>query len=153
MIGFETLQNIGILWMVAGIILIILEVIIPGGFVVFIGISAMITGGLSYFEIIEKISIQYVFWAVSSLLLIIIFRRQVHKWFPALERYNPISDYTEMFGKEVEVICEVGPESEEGRVRFQGTTWKAKSREEVIPAGRRAKTVGKKNITLFITEE
>jgi membrane protein implicated in regulation of membrane protease activity len=145
-----TFQTIGLIWITAGIVLIILEVFVPGGFVIFIGISAVIVGVLSYLEVVENIKIQFVLWSLVSFVLILLFRSQVHKWFPALERYKPTTDHTEIIGEEVEVINTVSSDTEEGRVRFQGTTWKAKSKEETIPAGEKAKVVGIKNITLIV---
>ena len=149
----DTLQTAGFIWIIVGITLVLLEVIIPGGFVVFLGISAVITGLLAYFEFMVNFGVLFLFWAALSLFLILLFRSQVHKWFPSLERFKPTTEYTEMFEKEVEVVEDVGPDSDEGRVRFQGTTWKAMSREGNLTAGEKAKIIGKKNITLIVAKK
>ncbi|MDH5656787.1 MAG: NfeD family protein [Spirochaetia bacterium] len=150
MLEMMSMQTIGLIWIAVGVILIILEFIVPGGFVFFLGFSAVVVGGLSFFNVFDSVWMQFFTWAVFSLLLILILRSQVAKWFPALERYQPTTDYTEMYGKEVTVVSDVDTESEEGRVQFQGTSWKAKTKTGRIAAGEKAKIVGKQNITFII---
>ena len=142
---------IPILWLSGGILLILLEVVVPGAVLVFFGVSALITSFFIYAGIIASHTQAFLFWSAASLVLALFFRRYIHKWFPALERYSPVSEAAEFLWKETEVIADVFPDKDTGRVRFQGTTWNAKS-NKVIPAGSKAYIVGKKNITLFIDD-
>lgn len=137
-------------WLIGGILLILLEFVVPGAIVVFFGLGAILTAAAVYFRMVDAPGLQFVFWSVSSLVLILIFRRQVRLWFPSLERYKPADEATELLGTEVLVTQDVTPDSSEGRVRYQGTSWKARSTGGPIPAGSKAKIAGRKNIILYI---
>ena len=143
-------QNAFLYWITAGIFLIILEIVVPGAILVFFGAGAVLTGVILYFGFIEDPYFQLLFWSASSLLLILFFRRYLHLWFPALERYKPVVEADELIGKEAEVIEEINSKNDTGRIRYQGTSWKAKSLEGDFPAGSMVKIYGRKNITLLV---
>jgi len=139
------------IWIVLGVVLIVSEFFVPGLIVIFFGVSAVITGIVSYFGLIQGISLQFFFWAVLSFVLLILLRAQVKKWFPSLEAYEPANADRDMIGREVEVIEDVGDESNPGRIRYLGTSWKAASSGGVIRAGEKAKITGRDNLLLYIS--
>ena len=55
-----------------------------------------------------------------------------------------------MYGKEVDVVSDCDDKSDYGRIRYQGTSWPAKSIEGPIPAGSRAKLVYRDNVAWII---
>ncbi|MBE7438730.1 MAG: NfeD family protein [Spirochaetales bacterium] len=135
------------IWIFLGVALIVLEFIVPGLVVVFFGAAALIVAlfiSLGFFPAWQS---QIFVWAVLSLLLILALRRQFRHWFPSLEEIgHPEESLT---GEIVEVLEEI-PAGGEGRVRFQGTSWKARS-EQSIAAGEKVKITGRDNIILHVS--
>ncbi len=149
-------------WLVLGILLIALEVVVPGAVIVFFGVGALISGLLTWLELLPGVGAQLWCWLGSSMVLVLLFRRKIAGWFPALERYEPHPEMIESIGTEVPVLedvypagraAEFGVEENCGRVRFQGAAWKAsapESRTRPIYAGETAKIIDRKNLLLIV---
>ncbi|MCB1306676.1 MAG: NfeD family protein [Leptospiraceae bacterium] len=146
-------ETAGMIWMGLGVVLIISEFGIPGAVVIFLGMGAILTGGLAYVGLLPSLEMQFLFWAVSSLIFVILLRNQVKRLFPALERYSPANEDDIAIGRTVDVLKDVQPHNEDGRVRYQGTSWRARSLDRMIPTGDRAKIAGRENLLLLVTRD
>lgn len=142
-------QSIGFIWISAGIFMVIAELVIPGVFISFLGISAIITG-LVLFVFEMKFMHQIYFWAILSAVLIFFGGKFMEKIFPS---DKVVSDKIEdsYVGKIVKVTQKVTPE-QAGRVFFQGTEWNAKSIGSEIEAGEYARIYDKENLTFIINK-
>ncbi|MCB1168808.1 MAG: NfeD family protein [Leptospiraceae bacterium] len=140
-----------VVWFILGLALIVLEPVVPGLVIIFLGFGALLTGVVVFFDLIPGLAGQVFFWLISSGLLIALLREQVRKIFPSLEKSEG-SDESEYLDREVEVISLVDGQSDRGRVRFMGTTWKARCENpsEQIPSGSYAKIAGRDNLTLIV---
>lgn len=141
------------IWLGLGIALIVLEVVIPGLVSVFFGMAAVILSVAIFLGAPIPLSLQIMGWIVLSGVLILTLRKQVAKIFPALEYRGEISDQKEITGQWVQVIEDVYPDNDRGRVRYQGSTWIARSQGQVLRAGSDAYIVDRKNLTLVIDQE
>ncbi|MCK5883694.1 MAG: NfeD family protein [Bacteriovoracaceae bacterium] len=118
-----------IIWLILGAILMLLETVIPGGIVVFLGFAAIMVAGFVHFSIITSIPIAIITWFISSIFMMFVLRSFFMKFFEG-DSYKQIVDEDEdAIGSCVEVIEKILPH-EEGRVRFRNTTWGARSDEE-----------------------
>jgi membrane protein implicated in regulation of membrane protease activity len=70
-----------ILWLVAGVLLILAEFFAPGVIIVFFGIGAIFTSITTWFGWTPGLSSHAAMFAVSSLVLLFGLRRYVKKWF------------------------------------------------------------------------
>ena len=140
-----------LVWLSLGVALIVLEPFVPGLVVIFLGFGALLTSGVVFFDLIPGLTGQMFFWLISSGIMIGLLREQVRKIFPSLEKTEG-SDESEYLDREVEVVALADGKSDRGRVRFMGTTWKARCQEpsEQIPAGSFAKIAGRDNLTLIV---
>ena len=140
-----------LVWLIGGAALIVLEPFIPGLVVIFLGMGGLLTGILVFFGLLPGLTGQIFFWLISSGVLIAVLREQVRKIFPSLEK-SELSDENDYLDREVEVISPVDGKTDHGRVRFMGTTWKARAqnRDEQIPVGFFAKIAGRENLTLIV---
>ena len=144
-------ETMRIVWLVLGVALIILEIVIPGAVVVFFGIGAIITGIAAALGLVKSVGGQLFLWASTSLILVLLLRKQVSRFFPALESYKPYDEAEDMKGKIVDVLEEVRPDDESGRVRYQGASWKALTKGGTsLPAGSRARIVSRENLLLYV---
>lgn len=139
------------IWFAAGIVLLALEPVIPGLVVVFFGLGALLTSGLNFAGLIHTPMEQVVAWLVSSTILTALLRNQVKRIFPALEK-KEMSTEAEYIGREVQVVSTVSRSHDNGRVRFQGTTYKAQlvSDGPDLYPGTSVKIAGRDNLVLYV---
>jgi membrane protein implicated in regulation of membrane protease activity len=96
----------------------------------FLGAAALITAGVRGLGL-ESVPLSVLVWAVASLALVLPFRPLVQRLVPGRsvvrrDRTDVEGD-RERMGEVVEVVEDVDDEGEQGRIRFQGTTWQARS--------------------------
>jgi len=137
-------------WIVFGVVLIVAEFAVPGAIVIFFGVGAVAVGVLTSLGILVDLTGQFLAWAVLSLIMVLFFRRKGAEWFPSLERYDPKTDEMETVGKIVEVLADVKPDADTGRVRFQGSSWMARSTGAPVYEGAYAKIVARENLLLLV---
>jgi inner membrane protein len=135
-----------IIWGAAGILLIIADVVFGTFFMLFLGISALITGALVWSGALPNPTWQWLTFAVLSSLGVILFRKKLVKSFgPSNE-----DRYQEHTGQKVQVVEEI-PSNGTGRVLYRGAEWPATSRNgETIEKGTTAIIVKNEGITLIV---
>lgn len=137
------------LWLLVGLVMMLLEPVVPGLIIFFFGVGAIITGLAALAGLVTSVEMQLFVWVLSSLLLILALREQVRRIFPSLEKREESPD--DLVDRLAEVITPVDGQSEAGRVRLGGTTWKARSPSgEVFASGATVRVVGSENLTLFV---
>ncbi len=138
-----------LIWFVIGLILIILEFLIPGLITIFFGIGAWIVSVICLFLDIS-LNLQLSIFLISSVLLLVSLR----KWFKTLFTRKPgtgraedeVAD--EFIGQKAVVTEKITP-NRKGRVEFRGSYWTAES-NETIPEGASVEILDKDNITLIV---
>lgn len=143
-----TPEKIALYWLVFGAILMILEIVLPGLVVLFLGMGACLVGVAVYFGWLTGWMSIMTSWFVVSLVLIIGLRSVFQKIMPGDHSYDEYDEDEEAKGTVVEVIVgiEVGGE---GRVHFRGTTWQAKS-DTAIAKGAKARLVRRHNLVWYV---
>ncbi len=145
----EALQIAQWTWLGLGIVLFVSEFFLPGIIAVFFGAGGILTALFVALGYLQTLPQQLFFWVLSSFILLMVLRGQVRRWFPALESYTPYEEDKDIAGREVEVIEDIIPGETTGRVRFQGTTWKATA-DTLIPAGEKARVMSRENLVLTV---
>lgn len=106
-----------VFWLVAGIILCLMELFLPTAFVEFMmGLSALGVAGVSL--ILPYFGLQVALWMIFSLTLVILTRR----FLPKRKAYQ-IEGATE-----AQTLTEILP-GETGRVLYEGNSWSARCEE------------------------
>lgn len=115
-----------IIWLIAGVVLFIVEMITPGAFFfACLGLGALLTSILSYLRVPT-----WLVWAnffVSSTVFVLIARPIARK---LMKGENRPSNVDELVGKEALVTESIAP-SKSGLVKIRGEVWKAESSEEI----------------------
>jgi membrane protein implicated in regulation of membrane protease activity len=107
------------LWLIGGLVLMLLELLVPGGIVFFIGFSASCVGLLFLLGVIHSPVSAFIVWFISSLVLLISFRGIMQRFAPAtLEKSNTDEDF-DAYNHIVEVAKTIPPQGE-GRIHFRG---------------------------------
>lgn len=137
-------------WLIGGCVLILLEFFLPGLVVIFLGVGALLTGSMIYLRYITDAYLAIVFFVVSSVFLLMTLRRIVLRFYPSLSEKSETDEDALIAGRTAETISLVSPDHFEGRVKYSGTTWPARSAEGEIAAGTRVEIVSRENISLIV---
>ena len=135
-------------WIIVGTILLLLEVIIPGAVLGFIGAAALITGGLIYFDTISGLlNIMMTFFA-ASMILIVTLRSTLLKFFPDNSVVQNTDEAQDAVGRVVDVIEDIMP-YKRGRINYLDTSWEAQADAEIV-SGEQAIITGRDGNCLIV---
>ncbi len=133
-------------WVSIGILLLLLEMMTPGGFYLFfIGIAAVLAGAAAAF--IPSALIQIIIFIVLMTINISFFRKKLVE---RVKKSTPRSDRHEFIGEEgsaKETIAAGG----EGMVEVRGTTWQARNAGETeLPANASCTVISRDGLRLVV---
>lgn len=136
-----------IVWFIIGLVLFLLELVIPGFVIFFFGLGAWLTALLCLIAD-PGINLQVVVFAVTSVASLLAFRKMIQKKFFYVreDRSDAVED--EFTGKEAIAVADFG-EEKRGKVDFKGTSWKAESNSD-IKAGQIVIILEKENFKLKV---
>jgi len=143
-------MNPGYVWMIAGLVLLFLEFVIPGVILVFFGIGAILTAAGYWFGLLPSLAAQLSCFCIVSLLSLFTLRKYFSRFLKGkVADTNEFSNAAEFIGKTAKVTTEVTPDDDRGRVDFDGSDWKATS-DSKIEVGQVVKIIEMKNITFKV---
>ncbi|MBF0276933.1 MAG: NfeD family protein [SAR324 cluster bacterium] len=138
------------IWLIAGAILLISELVIPGAVVAFLGAGALLIGLGQWAGLIDGWMESFMYWFVVSMGLVIVFRGLVMKMFPSESRIEYDDEDLDDFGKIVDVLEEISFQHENGRIRLHGSTWAATIGKGSIPAGAKARLIERDKLVWLV---
>ena len=148
----DLLTNPTFLWLIAAVILLVLEFVIPGVLIIFFSFGALIVMLLTWVLPSLTLDLQLIIFLIVSVLSLILLRRQLKKVFHG--RKTGSANYDEndaIIGKTVTVTVDITPKSA-GRVSLNGTEWTAESAAE-CKAGERVIITGRESLVLTVKKE
>lgn len=143
----ETLTTI---FFIGGVILIIIEAVIPGGVSFFLGLSSLLVGLLRWFGILEDPANSIMTWLFTSIGLLLLIRPIFMKYWGGESSYKLANEDVEAMDQIVDVIEPVNADDNSGRIRFQGISWQAQTLEGTISQGSKAKIRYRDNVTWIV---
>jgi len=132
-------MSLATIWLIAGVILCMMEAVLPTAFVeLTLGISALLVGLLAL--VIPSLGIQIALWMVLSVVLLILFRRL----FPQ-KPSRMLED-----SREATTLTAIQP-GEKGRVLYEGNSWQALlDADRAIAPNQPVVVVGRRGTTLLV---
>jgi membrane protein implicated in regulation of membrane protease activity len=115
-----------IAWFAGGVVLMLLEFVVPGGIAFFLGFGAILVALLLQVDLISGWLHAFTTWFIGSLAMIFGLRGIVQKIMPAEREKGKTDEDLDAYNKIAEV-CERIPAKGEGRIAFRGTTWIARN--------------------------
>ncbi len=146
----EFTDIITLIWLSAGVLLMILELVVPGLVTVFMGGAAVIVAGLRWVGLVESFGVSIALWMILSAVLVVALRSVLQRYIPSESTHNAADEDTMALGQVVEVIRTCTEDSTSGRIRYQGTTWMAQTLGGEIPAGTSARLLYRDNLAWVI---
>ena len=138
-----------IIWILVGLVLLIMEFMLPGLIIAFFGVGAIIVAIVC---LITDISVeaQLIIFIVSSVLSLLCLRSWLKGIFigHVKGRQDMTEDLKEFVGERAVVVEKISPKAG-GRVELHGTNWTAEADAE-IPEGTAVEVTGKENLTLKV---
>ncbi|MCX6253660.1 MAG: NfeD family protein [Bacteroidia bacterium] len=142
-------SNPEIFWFIIGLVLFLLELVIPGFFIFFFGLGAWVTALVCLIANPDSITnVQIIIFAVTSVLALVALRRIIQKKFFYSKGNQSEEVEDEFTGKEAMATTDFDPDKK-GKVEFKGTTWKAESTSE-IKEGQTVIIIEKENFKLIV---
>ncbi|MDG1732314.1 MAG: NfeD family protein [Thalassotalea sp.] len=144
------MSNDVLAWGSVGIFLMLAELILPGGIVVFLGTSALVVAITLQLEIIDNWIHAFTLWFIVSISLLLLFRNVSQKLVGGDSTIENTDENLDVFGEEVDVLETIGPGNKKGRIQFQGSSWSALGDGTEIVTGEKVKIVCRENISYVV---
>jgi inner membrane protein len=142
------------IYITLGIVAMLLELIVPGGIVMCLGLSSIVIGILVYNGFIQSASMSFMWCAILSVILVFPIQWILKRFSPDPETsVGNIDEDAECFGQWVTITKDVKQNDDSGRIRFQGTEWPASIRMGTLAIGNRAKIIGRDNLVWIVEAE
>jgi inner membrane protein len=135
------------IWFIIGLVLFLLELVVPGFVIFFFGVGAWVTA-LVCLIADPGINLQALIFVVVSVLALVGLRKMITKkfFYSKDNRSEAVED--EFTGKEAIAITDFGSDKK-GKVEFKGTNWTAESGSE-IKAGQTVIIIEKESFKLIV---
>ena len=136
-----------------GILLMLLEFAVPSGVALFLGFSGVVVGLLRFFDLLTSTGGSVAAWLILSVGLTIAIRPFIKKYFRPESSFKYADEDYEAMDQVAEVIEDVTDYDNSGKIRFDGTMWRAKSIDGTIKAGEKVRIRFRENITWIVEAE
>lgn len=137
-------------WIIAALVLMVAEFIVPGGIIFFLGAGCLVVAGALWLGLVTTWVNTLTLFFIASLALIISLRSFFTRFaggdYSQANTEEIIDDLDE-----IAVVVElIGPGENVGTINFRGTTWRALGNGQEIAAGVKVKIVARDNITYIV---
>ncbi len=142
-----------VVWILAGILLIVAEFVVPGLIVIFFGFSALVVGLLIWAGMPGGGALPFLVFSGVSIGSLLLLRKQFKSWFVGRSMGVQITGVDDDFvGHEAVVVSGFSPsQADSGRVAYRGTQWDARAVDgEAFQTGDPVKIVSRKGPVLIV---
>jgi membrane protein implicated in regulation of membrane protease activity len=136
-------------FVVGGLLLMVLETVVPGGVAGFLGIGGLVIAGLRAVGLLMDPWTAIITWVFLSVGLTIALRPLAMRFVQGEISLDLTDEDAEAMGQTVKVVARVG-EEEPGRIRYRGAEWDARTVEGQLPKGAEAKLLYRDNLTWIV---
>lgn len=137
------------IWLIAGVVLILAEFVIPGFVICFFGAAAMVVGAVLWVFPCIAFAWQLLAFAVLGVVLLLACRRYMPGIFRGSESVETVDIDDDGISGERCVCAEVITPDVPGKVDFRGSLWNAAADEEIVP-GDNCVVISRNNLTLKV---
>ena len=147
--SLQLLSNPGLLWFIAGLVLLLTELFAPSLILMFFGLGAWIVTAL-YLLFNIGLPTQLIVFAVSSIVLLVFLRKKLKPVFLGYvsSKQNTGQNMDDFFEKEAVVVARIEP-GKPGKVEFNGVCWDAVS-DSSLDVDSRVKIIDRSGLRLKV---
>jgi membrane protein implicated in regulation of membrane protease activity len=132
-----------------GLLLMVLETVVPGGVAGFLGLGGLVIAGLRALGLLVDPWTAVITWIFLSVGLTIALRPLAMRFVQGDISLALTDEDAEAMGETVVVVEEVG-EEDPGRIRYRGASWEARAVEGTLPKGAEASLLYRDNLTWIV---
>jgi membrane protein implicated in regulation of membrane protease activity len=132
-----------------GLLLMVLETVVPGGVAGFLGLGGLVIAGLRALGLLLDPWTAIITWVFLSVGLTIALRPLAMRFVRGETSLSLTDEDAEAMGETVMVVEQVG-EEKPGRIRYRGATWDARAVEGTLPKGAEAALLYRDNLTWIV---
>jgi membrane protein implicated in regulation of membrane protease activity len=138
------------IWIVLGLVLLLGEMLTPGGFyILFFGIGAIIVGILAGFNVAGPVWFQIIVFSCLSLITFWLFRQRLLQ-----STHHDAPDEVDTLIGETAVITEEIPSRGIGKAEMRGTSWNAHNiGAHSLARGQRCRVERVEGLTIYVRAE
>ena len=147
--SLQMLSNPGLLWFIAGLVLLLTELFAPALILMFFGLGAWIVTVL-YLLFNIGLPAQLIVFAVSSIVLLAFLRKKLKPVFFGYvsSKQDAGHNIDDFYGKEAVVLARIEP-GKPGKVEFNGVAWDAVS-EAILDVDARVRIIDRIGLKLKV---
>ncbi|MCC4834755.1 NfeD family protein [Shewanella sp. 10N.7] len=138
------------IWLIVGLILMVAEIIVPGGIVILLGAACVIVAAALFAGIVDGATQSFTLWFITSIVLLLSFRHITQKMIGGDAHVDNTDEEMDLYNQIVTVKADIGPGEHEGRVTFSGTEWPALGDGTEIKSGSKVRIICRENIGLIV---
>ena len=143
------LMSPALLWFLVGLVLMMLELALPGIILVFIGLGAWAAALAAWLGWVDSLAGQAMVFAIASVILLVGLRRIFKTWLTGVTMAGDSAhELNEFLGKSVSVIVAI-PSGGVGKVEFKGAHWSAQC-ADALSVGTSAVITGRDGLCLLV---
>lgn len=139
-----------IIWASIGVLLMLAEIILPGGIVILLGAACLVVAAALGIGLVEGIVQSLTLWFIASMVLLLLFRQVTQKLVGGDAHVANTDEELDIYGQLAVVKQTIGPAQKVGRIEFQGCEWSALGDGTEIVAGSQVKIICRDNIALVV---
>lgn len=139
-----------LIWACIGIILMLAEIILPGGIVILLGAACLVVAGALTIGLVEGVIQSLTLWFIASMVLLLAFRQVTQKLVGGDAHVDNTDEELDIYNQLATVKQTIGPAQELGRIEFQGSEWPALGDGSEIVAGSQVRIICRDNIALVV---
>jgi len=136
-------------FVVGGLLLMVLETVVPGGVAGFLGLGGLVIAGLRAVGLLMDPWTALITWVFLSVGLTIALRPLAMRFVQGEISLGLTDEDAEAMGQTVTVV-QAMDEEETGRIRYRGAEWDARTVEGRLPKGAEAKLLYRDNLTWVV---
>ena len=136
-------------WIVAGAVMILLELFLPGMVLGFLGSSALIVAALIWLGWIDSLIPALTTWFILSLVLLLSLRGLFLRFVGGGSERQSTDEEENAYGTVVDVVERIAPD-QAGRIHYRDATWQAICYDRPIEAGEKAILAYRENLVWVV---
>ncbi|QIR13487.1 NfeD family protein [Shewanella aestuarii] len=144
------LENPITVWVCLGIILMLAEIIIPGGIVILLGSACLVVALALATGIVEGIAQSLTLWFITSMVLLLSFRHVTQQMVGGDSHVGNTDEELDLYNQIAVVKEAIGPGQQTGRIHCLGSDWTALGDGSEIKAGSKVRIICRENIALVV---
>lgn len=138
------------IFLIGGIILMVLETVLPSGIAFVLGFSGLLVGILRFLGIFADPTTATLVWVFTSVILTVGALPFIKKYFGGETSFKVADEDYEAMDKIVDVVKDISDTNNKGRIRYQGISWQARTLEGNVNVGTQVRIKYRENTTWIV---